>query len=75
MLFILKAVLCAFGFKVGKIYANMIFKKITKINMDIKSAEFEAYFESVEKLQKKFHEEIFISMNVCTQYILKDYKR
>ncbi len=53
MLFILKADLCAFGFKVGKIYANMIFKKITKINMDNKSAEFEAYFESVEKVAKK----------------------
>jgi hypothetical protein len=43
--------------------------------MDVKSAEFEAYFESVEKVAKKFHEKIFISMNVCTQYILKDYKR
>ncbi len=53
MLFILKAVLCAFGFKVGKIYANMIFKQITKINMDNKSAEFEAYFKSVEKMAKK----------------------
>jgi hypothetical protein len=53
MLFIFKAVLCAFGFKVGKIYALMIFKKITKINMDSKRAEFEAYFESVEKVAKK----------------------
>ncbi len=53
MLFILKAVLCAFGIKVGKIYDNIIFKKITKINMDIKSAEFEAYCESVEKIAKK----------------------
>ncbi len=36
----------------------MIFKKIIKINMDIKSAEFEAYFESVEKVAKKFNEKI-----------------
>ena len=50
-------------------------KKITKINIDIKSAEFEAYCESVEKIAKKVSWKIFLSMNVCTQYIIKDYKQ